>query len=53
MHDLVVRNGTIVDGNGGEPFEGDVAIDGALEGLAAVAVDNRSGAHHEVVPGIS
>jgi N-acyl-D-aspartate/D-glutamate deacylase len=28
MHDLVVRNGTIVDGTGRERFERDVAIDG-------------------------
>jgi N-acyl-D-amino-acid deacylase len=28
MHDLVIRNGTIVDGSGGEPFQGDVAIVG-------------------------
>ena len=27
-HDLVVRGGTIYDGSGGEPYEGDVAIDG-------------------------
>ncbi|MFN2258870.1 MAG: amidohydrolase family protein [Parasphingopyxis sp.] len=30
MHELVIRNGTIVDGLGGEPFIGDVAIDGDL-----------------------
>lgn len=29
-HDLVIRNGTIVDGAGAEPFTGDVAIDGQL-----------------------
>ena len=28
MHDLTIRGGTIVDGRGGEPFTGDVAIDG-------------------------
>ena len=27
-HDLVIRGGTIVDGGGGAPFVGDVAIDG-------------------------
>src|SRR5213593_4817188 len=26
--DVVIRNGTIVDGSGGEPFRGDVAIEG-------------------------
>ena len=30
MHDLVIRGGTIVDGLGGEPFTGDIAIDGDL-----------------------
>src|SRR6478752_1564213 len=28
MHDLVIRAGTIVDGTGGPPRTGDVAIDG-------------------------
>lgn len=36
--DLVIRNGTIVDGLGGEPFVGDVAVAGGV--IAAVgAVD--------------
>lgn len=26
MYDLIIRNGTIVDGSGGEPFTGDVAV---------------------------
>jgi N-acyl-D-amino-acid deacylase len=30
MHDLVIRGGTVVDGNGGASFIGDVAIDGGL-----------------------
>jgi len=28
MHDLVIRDGLVVDGSGGAPFAGDVAIDG-------------------------
>jgi N-acyl-D-aspartate/D-glutamate deacylase len=28
MRDLIIRGGTIVDGSGGAPFEGDVAIEG-------------------------
>ena len=33
--DLVVRGGTIIDGSGGEPFVGDVAIsDGKIEASA-------------------
>ena len=44
-YDLIIRNGTIVDGLGGEPYVGDVAVrdgvimavgaDGALRGAIA------------------
>ncbi|MGE0776363.1 MAG: amidohydrolase family protein [Sphingomonadaceae bacterium] len=27
-HDLVIRNGVVIDGSGSEPFAGDIAIDG-------------------------
>ena len=41
--DLVIRNGTVIDGSGGAPFEADIAISGgritaigkgALNGIA-------------------
>ncbi|MBO0681482.1 amidohydrolase family protein [Mycolicibacterium sp. S2-37] len=36
--DLVIRNGTIVDGLGGEPFVGDVAVrDGVIAAVGAVS----------------
>ncbi|OYN78734.1 N-acyl-D-amino-acid deacylase family protein [Mycolicibacterium sphagni] len=36
-YDLVIRNGTIVDGLGGEPFTGDVAVsDGVIVAVGAV-----------------
>jgi len=28
MHDLVIRGGTLIDGSGGERFDGDVAVEG-------------------------
>ena len=28
MHSLILKGGTVVDGNGGKPFTADVAIDG-------------------------
>ena len=30
MHDLVIKNGTVYDGLGGKPFEGDIAIDNGV-----------------------
>ncbi len=55
MHDLIIRNGTIVDGSGDAPFEGDIAVDGdkiaaagKVEGKAKREID-ASG--HLVTPG--
>lgn len=43
--DLVVRNGTIVDGLGGDPFRGDVGVrDGVITGIGDVTGE----AHHVV-----
>jgi N-acyl-D-amino-acid deacylase len=46
VHDLIIRGGTIVDGTGGEPFVGDIAIDGdritavgKVEGAARREID--------------
>ena len=48
QHDLVVRNGTIFDGEGGAPFEGDVAVSkgriveiGKVAGSGAEEIDAR------------
>ena len=42
MHDVVIRGGTIVDGTGGEPFAGDLAIDGGkITAVGAVAGNGR------------
>ena len=39
-YELVIRNGTIVDGLGGAPFVGDVAVSGGV--IAAVGrIDER------------
>jgi N-acyl-D-aspartate/D-glutamate deacylase len=41
-YDLVIRGGTIVDGSGGEPFEGDVAVAGGLiAGVGRIAGRGR------------
>jgi N-acyl-D-aspartate/D-glutamate deacylase len=45
-YDLIIRNGTIVDGLGGEPYVGDVALrDGVI---AAVGSVNGEGATREI-----
>jgi N-acyl-D-aspartate/D-glutamate deacylase len=48
MHDLVIRGGTVVDGSGSAPREGDVAIDGGkvaavgrVEGRGREEIDAR------------
>ncbi|WP_428342546.1 N-acyl-D-amino-acid deacylase family protein [Mycobacterium sp.] len=45
-YDLIIRNGTIVDGLGGEPFVGDVAVQDGV--IAAVGHVNGSGATQEI-----
>ncbi len=42
MHDLVIRNGTIVDGTGAPAFKGDVAIDGGrISAVGQVSAGGR------------
>lgn len=42
MYDLIIRGGTIVDGTGEAPFEGDVAIrDGVIVAVGAVSGEAR------------
>jgi len=45
-YDLIIRNGTIVDGLGGEPYVGDVAVQDGV--IAAVGHVNGSGAKREI-----
>jgi N-acyl-D-amino-acid deacylase len=54
-HDLIIRNGLIVDGTGSEPYLGDVAVDndtivavGEVTGSAAREIDAKG---HAVTPG--
>ena len=55
MYDLVIRNGTIVDGSGGTPFTGDVAVSGdrivAVGELAGPAMREIDAAGRLVTPG--
>ena len=42
MHDLVIRNGTIVDGTGDAPFAGDIAIDdGRIAAVGRIGAEGR------------
>ena len=54
-HDLVIRNGTVIDGTGGSPREGDVAIDGqritAIGEVTGTGKEEIDAAGHLVTPG--
>ena len=54
-HDLVIRDGLIVDGTGAEPFVGDVAIDGdtivAVGDVSGVGKEEMRAAGLAVTPG--
>ena len=41
MHDVVIRNGTVYDGEGGMPYAADVAIDGDRISTVMAAVGDR------------
>tara|TARA_Y100000588_G_scaffold331951_1_gene369898 strand:- start:900 stop:2669 length:1770 start_codon:yes stop_codon:yes gene_type:complete len=42
VHDLVIRNGTIVDGTGDAPFQGDIAIDdGRITAVGRIHEDGK------------
>src|ERR1700761_5698785 len=45
-YDLIIRNGTIVDGLGAEPYVGDVAVSDGV--IAAVGAVNGAGATREI-----
>ena len=46
QHDIVIRGGTIYDGSGGEPYRGDIAIDG--DRIVAVARDLEGSGKTEI-----
>src|SRR6202047_3574689 len=51
-YDLLIRNGTIVDGLGGEPYVGDVAVkDGVIKKVGAVGSVNGDTAAREIDAG--
>lgn len=45
-HELVIRNGTVVDGTGGERFVGDVAVSGGVVTHVGGRIDGRG--HREI-----
>ncbi|WP_068181434.1 amidohydrolase family protein [Mycobacterium sp. UM_CSW] len=48
-YDLIIRNGSIVDGLGGEPYVGDVAVEGGIiKKVGAVGSVNGDGATREI-----
>src|SRR5262249_20420473 len=48
-YDLIIRNGTIVDGLGGEPFRGDVAVrDGVIVAVGSGGALQGAGALREI-----
>jgi N-acyl-D-aspartate/D-glutamate deacylase len=48
-YDLIIRNGTIVDGLGADPYVGDVAVkDGVIKKIGAVGSANGDGAAREI-----
>ena len=49
MHDMVIRNGTIVDGTGAAAFTGDIAIDGGRISAVATATGSKIGPGREEV----
>ncbi|MFZ4690765.1 MAG: amidohydrolase family protein, partial [Polymorphobacter sp.] len=55
MHDMVIRNGTIVDGTGAPAFSGDIAIDGgritAVGTITAKGREEIDAAGLHVTPG--
>ena len=55
MHDLVIRNGLVVDGTGAEPYSADIAIDGnqiaAIGEIAGKGEKEIDAAGHIVTPG--
>src|SRR5438067_494697 len=52
MHDVVIRNGTVYDGEGGAPYAADVAIDGDLIAAVMPAIGDR-GRHELDVSGLA